>query len=207
VSSIETRHRKACVPRAGANATAGRRTRRMSGARETGSGSARRSRRLRPRRRGAETRHPNALRRAASSRSTTRAWTRARRRPWRRAGLEPLTLHEARHTFASLMIAAGVGAKALATYLGHASVTIIYDRYGTSCRGTKERRLRYSRRTSSERTRRRASRIYTSRIYTKEAIAIRVMGMMKSAAVNALARAALFVKMRWNLHMPSRSPG
>src|SRR5439155_16508538 len=44
--------------------------------------------------------------------------------------LEPITLHEARHTFASLMIAAGVNAKALATYMGHASVTITYDRYG-----------------------------------------------------------------------------
>jgi integrase len=49
---------------------------------------------------------------------------------WRRASLEPITLHEARHTFASLMIAAGVNAKALATYMGHASVTITLDRYG-----------------------------------------------------------------------------
>jgi integrase len=44
--------------------------------------------------------------------------------------LNPITLHEARHTFASLMIAAGVNAKALSTYMGHASVTITYDRYG-----------------------------------------------------------------------------
>jgi len=51
-------------------------------------------------------------------------------RAWRRAGLEPITLHEARHTFASLMIAAGVNARALATYMGHSSVTITYDRYG-----------------------------------------------------------------------------
>jgi integrase len=49
---------------------------------------------------------------------------------WRRAGLKSITLHEARHTFASLMIAAGVNAKALATYMGHASVTITLDRYG-----------------------------------------------------------------------------
>jgi integrase len=49
---------------------------------------------------------------------------------WRKAELAPITLHEARHTFASLMIAAGVNAKALATYMGHASVTITYDRYG-----------------------------------------------------------------------------
>lgn len=51
-------------------------------------------------------------------------------RAWRRAGLEPITFHEARHTFASLMIAAGVNARALASYMGHASVTITYDRYG-----------------------------------------------------------------------------
>ncbi|MGH2846739.1 MAG: tyrosine-type recombinase/integrase, partial [Thermoleophilaceae bacterium] len=38
--------------------------------------------------------------------------------------------HECRHTFASLMIAAGVNAKALSTFLGHASVTITLDRYG-----------------------------------------------------------------------------
>lgn len=49
---------------------------------------------------------------------------------WRRAGLESITLHEARHTFASLMIAAGVNARALCSYMGHASVTITYDRYG-----------------------------------------------------------------------------
>ena len=33
------------------------------------------------------------------------------KRTWKAAGLEPITLHEARHTFASLMIAAGVNAK------------------------------------------------------------------------------------------------
>ena len=52
---------------------------------------------------------------------------RALRRPCRsRPGLRkrgeqrasPITLHEARHTFASLMIAAGVNAKALSTYMG-----------------------------------------------------------------------------------------
>jgi integrase len=49
---------------------------------------------------------------------------------WRAAGLTPIGLHESRHTFASLMIAAGVNAKALAVYMGHASVTITLDRYG-----------------------------------------------------------------------------
>ena len=44
--------------------------------------------------------------------------------------LDPITLHECRHTFASLMIAADVNAKALSAYMGHASVTITLDRYG-----------------------------------------------------------------------------
>ena len=41
-----------------------------------------------------------------------------------------ITLHECRHTFASLMIAAGVNAKALSTYMGHANIAITMDRYG-----------------------------------------------------------------------------
>lgn len=49
---------------------------------------------------------------------------------WAAAGLTPIGLHECRHTFASFMIAAGVNAKALSTYMGHASVTITFDRYG-----------------------------------------------------------------------------
>ena len=39
-------------------------------------------------------------------------------------------LHECRHTYASLMIAAGVNAKALSTYMGHSSIAITLDRYG-----------------------------------------------------------------------------
>jgi integrase len=49
---------------------------------------------------------------------------------WKAAGLQRIGLHECRHTFASLMIAAGVNAKALSSYMGHSSVTITYDRYG-----------------------------------------------------------------------------
>jgi integrase len=52
------------------------------------------------------------------------------RRHWRAAGLEPIGLHECRHTFASLMIAAGVNAKALSTYMGHASIATTFDLYG-----------------------------------------------------------------------------
>jgi len=47
-----------------------------------------------------------------------------------KVALVPIGLHEARHTFASLMIAAGVNAKALSTYMGHSSITITLDRYG-----------------------------------------------------------------------------
>ena len=49
---------------------------------------------------------------------------------WKRAGRNPITLHECRHTFASLMIAAGVNPKALQTFMGHASITVTLDRYG-----------------------------------------------------------------------------
>jgi integrase len=52
------------------------------------------------------------------------------RRAWTGANLEPIGLHECRHTYASLMIAAGVNAKALSTYLGHATIAITLDRYG-----------------------------------------------------------------------------
>ncbi len=57
---------------------------------------------------------------------------------WSAAGLQPITLHECRHTFASFMIAAGVNAKALSTYMGHASVTITFDRYGHLMPGSEE---------------------------------------------------------------------
>jgi integrase len=49
---------------------------------------------------------------------------------WRLAGLEPIGLHECRHTFASLLIAAGVNAKAITAYLGHASIQTTFDLYG-----------------------------------------------------------------------------
>jgi len=51
-------------------------------------------------------------------------------RAWKKAKLSPIGLHECRHTFASILIAAGVNAKALSTYLGHSSIQITLDRYG-----------------------------------------------------------------------------
>lgn len=44
--------------------------------------------------------------------------------------VNPIGLHEARHTYASLLIAAGVNVKAISNYMGHSSVTITLDRYG-----------------------------------------------------------------------------
>jgi len=58
------------------------------------------------------------------------ALARRARTAWRRAGLEPIGLHECRHTYAAFMIAAGINAKALSTYMGHSSITITLDRYG-----------------------------------------------------------------------------
>ena len=49
---------------------------------------------------------------------------------WEAAGLERITLHACRHTFASYMIAAGVNAKALSTYMGHATIATTLDLYG-----------------------------------------------------------------------------
>jgi integrase len=61
--------------------------------------------------------HPAALAKRARSR-------------WARASLAPIGLHECRHTYAAFMIAAGVNAKALSTYMGHSSITVTLDRYG-----------------------------------------------------------------------------
>ena len=44
--------------------------------------------------------------------------------------LVPIGLHECRHTFASTLIAANVNAKTIATYMGHSSIKITFDRYG-----------------------------------------------------------------------------
>jgi len=57
---------------------------------------------------------------------------------WKSAELERLTLHEARHTFASLMIAAGVNAKALSTFMGHFSISITLDLYGHLMPGSED---------------------------------------------------------------------
>jgi integrase len=57
---------------------------------------------------------------------------------WEAAGLERLTLHDCRHTFASIAIAAGVNIGTVSAALGHASVTITWDRYHHLMPGTME---------------------------------------------------------------------
>lgn len=58
-------------------------------------------------------------------------------RAWTEAGLtERLRLHQARHTYASFMIAAGVNAKALSTFMGHSSIKVTFDLYGHLMPGT-----------------------------------------------------------------------
>jgi integrase len=52
--------------------------------------------------------------------------------------LERLTLHACRHTFASLMVAAGVNAKALSTFMGHATISITLERYRHLMPGSEE---------------------------------------------------------------------
>jgi integrase len=51
-------------------------------------------------------------------------------RAWKAAGLEPITLHECRHTFASLLIASGENPKAVQEFMGHSTITETFDRYG-----------------------------------------------------------------------------
>jgi integrase len=48
---------------------------------------------------------------------------------WKTAGLKPVTLHEGRHTAASVMRAAGLDIKVITEIIGHATVATTQDRY------------------------------------------------------------------------------
>jgi hypothetical protein len=54
------------------------------------------------------------------------------------AGVEPPTLHECRHGYASAMIAAGVNVKELSTFMGHANIKITLDQYGHLLHGAED---------------------------------------------------------------------
>ena len=60
------------------------------------------------------------------------------RAAWKAAKLKPIGLHEARHTCASIMIAAGVNARAIAAFMGHSSIQITFDRYGHLMPGSEQ---------------------------------------------------------------------
>jgi integrase len=49
---------------------------------------------------------------------------------WKAAGLRPITLHECRHTFASLLIDSGANPKAIQQFMGHANIQTTFDIYG-----------------------------------------------------------------------------
>lgn len=72
-----------------------------------------------------------------SHRWVTRSCDRAHER-WEPAGLPLIKLHEARHTFASYAISAGVNAKALSTFMGHATIAITLDLYGHLLPGSED---------------------------------------------------------------------
>ena len=65
--------------------------------------------------------------RDAFVRSTVRSRANA---AWKAAGLEPLTLHEARHCAICYFIAAGLDWKQISTWAGHGDVRQTWNRYG-----------------------------------------------------------------------------
>lgn len=75
-----------------------------------------------------------------------RAWERANDREREAAEeedrepvlLRPITLHECRHTFASLLIDAGVNAKAIQEFMGHATIEETFSRYGHLMPGARD---------------------------------------------------------------------
>ncbi len=49
-----------------------------------------------------------------------------------------MTLHECRHTFASLLIDAGVNAKATQEFMGHGTIEETFNRYGHLMPGARD---------------------------------------------------------------------
>ena len=49
-----------------------------------------------------------------------------------------ITLHQCRHTFASLLIAAGENPKAVQEFMGHATITMTFDLYGHLFPGSRD---------------------------------------------------------------------
>jgi integrase len=60
------------------------------------------------------------------------------KRAWRKAELEPIILHECRHTFASLLIDSGANPKAIQEYMGHSKIQATFDTYGHLIEGSRD---------------------------------------------------------------------
>ena len=52
------------------------------------------------------------------------------KKAWKAAKLDPITLHECRHTFASLLIDSGANPKAVQEFMGHSKIQTTFDVYG-----------------------------------------------------------------------------
>jgi integrase len=57
------------------------------------------------------------------------------RRAWKAAGLEPITMHECRHSYASTMVAAGVDPGEVMRRMGHSTIAMTLDRYTHGLKG------------------------------------------------------------------------
>jgi integrase len=60
------------------------------------------------------------------------------RRAWEEAKLTGLTMHECRHTFASLLIDSGANPKAVQEFMGHGSIKVTFDTYGHLFPGSRD---------------------------------------------------------------------
>lgn len=60
------------------------------------------------------------------------------KKAWEAGNLQPITLHECRHTFASLLIDAQVNAKAIQTFMGHSTIEMTFNRYGHLMPGSRD---------------------------------------------------------------------
>ena len=52
--------------------------------------------------------------------------------------LDPITLHECRHTFASLLIDSGANPKAIQEFMGHSKIQTTFDTYGHLFEGSRD---------------------------------------------------------------------
>jgi integrase len=57
---------------------------------------------------------------------------------WEAAKLEPITLYQCRHTFASLLIDSGANPKAIQTFMGHSKIQTTFDTYGHLMPGSRD---------------------------------------------------------------------